>query len=134
MQYGGRLCAAIAGQGCLVCRDVLDMEEAGRDLEGEDEQRNRDALYGVDRRVLGRSGPSVVSINGVVASLAVTEFMAAVTGLRAPHGHLRYYGHSGKVTVVTDRPQEGCWYCGLWGQGEAANVERYVRNGLGELL
>ena len=77
-EYGGRVCVSMNGDGCIQCLGVLDPKEAGADLAGEAERRNRDALYGVDRGLLGRSGPSVVSINGVVVSLAVTEFMVAV--------------------------------------------------------
>lgn len=134
LQYGGRICTAVGAKGCLVCLDVLDMEEAGEDMEGDVERRNREALYGVDRRALGRSGPSVVSVNGVIASLAVTEFMGAVTGIRSPNRHVNYYGHTGKVTVSQVAARDGCWYCGLWGKGEEVDVERYLRSGLGKLI
>ena len=97
-----------------------------RDLEGEAERRNREAIYGVARAAMGRSGPSVVSINGVIASIAVTEFMVAVTGLRKPNGISTYYGHNGKVTVSMDSPRQNCWYCSLWEQGSKADVERHL--------
>lgn len=129
--YGGRVCYAANGNDCLVCLGALDMSEAGQDLEGEAERRNRDAVYGVNRRALGRSGPSVVSINGMVASLAVTEFMVDVTGLREPKRLINYYGHTGRMTLSSDTPQSGCYYCGLWGKGAAVDVERYVRDGFG---
>ncbi len=133
-QYGGRVCVASGNSGCLICLDVLDLAEAGRDLEGEAERRNREAIYGVTREALGRSGPSVVSINGLVASIAVTEFMVAVTGLRQPKGLITCYGHSGKVTVATDSPRPNCWYCSLLGHGQKVDVERHIRNGIGPRL
>ena len=37
--------------------------------------------------------------NGVVASLAVTEFMLSVAGIREPNRLLTYHGRTGKVTV-----------------------------------
>jgi len=132
--YGGRVCVSQEGYNCLVCLDVLDVEEAARDLEGEAERRNREAIYGVARAAMGRSGPSVVSINGVIASIAVTEFMVAVTGLRKPNGISTYYGHNGKVTVSMDAPKQNCWYCSLWEQGSKADVERHLRNGIGKVL
>lgn len=132
--YGGRVCFSSAGKGCPICLDVLDMEEAGLDLEGEAERRNREALYGVPREALGRSGPSVVSINGMIASMAVTEFMVAVTGLRAPNRLATYYGHTGKATISIDPPRRDCWYCSLWGLGTEGDVERHVRQGIGQII
>jgi hypothetical protein len=133
-KYGGRVCYAANRNGCMVCLNVLDLAEAGRDLEGEAERRNRDAIYGVGRNALGRSGPSVVSINGIIASVAVTEFMVMVTGLRAAHRLMTYYGHTGRMTLGTDQPRNGCYYCGLWGRGADADVERYVRDGFGQRI
>lgn len=133
MHYGGRVHFAKDAESCLVCMDVLDKSEAGRDLESAEMCQNRDAVYGIDRDALGEAGPSVVSINGVVASLAVTEFMVHVTGVRPPCRLLQYYAHSGKVTVSGDAPHDDCYYCkGLWGTGAAANVERYFRSNPGE--
>jgi hypothetical protein len=133
--YGGRICAAWDGNGCIVCWGVLDMEEAQVDLAGPKERSDRDAIYGVNRQALGRSGPSVVSVNGVVASLGVTEFMVAVTGLRPPKRLITYYGHMGRVTAPTEEPAPDCYYCkGIRGRGGAVDVERYVRAGVGKFL
>ena len=133
--YGGRVCSIMwNGDGCLVCYNLLDMAEAQADLAGPDARQDRDAMYGVDRGVLGRSGPSVVSINGVVASVAVTEFMVAVTGIRAPTRVLTYYGHMGRLTKPAE-PQSDCYYCGsIHGRGAAADVHRYIREGVGAFL
>ena len=132
---GGRVCVAQDGTGCLICCELLDVAEAHQDLRGPEAQREREALYGVDRAALERSGPSVVSMNGVVASLAVTEFMVAVTGLRPPQRVLKYYGHTGKVIVSQDAPAPDCYYCNaVRGKGEAADVQRYIREGVGRFL
>lgn len=81
------------------------------------EQRAADAgIYGIDRDGLEGTGPAVVSINGTVASLAVTEFMVLATGIREPASHLTYRGDLARITKSVDQPQEGCWYCTqLWG-------------------
>lgn len=132
---GGRICVALDGTGCLVCCGLLDVAEAQEDLLGPEGQREREALYGVERSALDRSGPSVVSINGVVASLAVTEFLVAVTGLRVPQRVLTYYGQTGKVTVSRDEPAPDCYYCtAVRDRREAADVQRYVRAGVGSFL
>ncbi len=133
--YGGRVCIAQHGEGCLICRGILDVSEAQIDLLGLEGQRQHDALYGINRAALDRSGPSVVSINGVVASIGVTEFMVAVTGLRAPRSLLTYHGQRGIVTVSTEAPASDCYYCkAVRGQGAAADVQRYLRAGVGEFL
>ncbi|MDP9225949.1 MAG: ThiF family adenylyltransferase [Actinomycetota bacterium] len=133
--YGGRVCVAWSGDGCLVCRGLLDLGEAQLDLSSPEARRDRDALYGVKRGDLGRSGPSVVSINGAVASLGVTEFMVAVTGLRPPKPALNWYAHLGRLTTPTDPPSADCYYCkGIRGRGDAADVQRYIRDGVGTWL
>ena len=126
--YGGRVC--INGQGCIACRGVLDLKEAQADLADSNARRARAGLYGIENQALGRSGPSVVSINGVIASLAVTEFMVTVTGLRAPNGLTTYRGEIGKVLVCTDPPKPNCYYCkGIRGIGDRADVQRFIRAG-----
>ena len=130
--YGGRVCVNWDGHGCLVCWGRLDTAEAQQDLEDPEERKTRDAIYGVKREALNESGPSVVSINGVVASLAVTEFMLGVTGVRAPQRLLMYRGNMGRVSVPVDEPKADCYYCAeLRGKGLAADVERYIRSGVG---
>jgi molybdopterin-synthase adenylyltransferase len=58
----------------------------------------------------------VVSVNGVVASLAVTEFIAFVTGMREPAAQLVYRGEVPVVRRVLDEPEPGCYFCtGIWG-------------------
>ena len=57
----------------------------------------------------------VVSISGIVASLAITEFIAFITGLRPVERHLTYYGHLSQIRRSGDRPADDCYYChGLW--------------------
>ena len=65
-----------------------------------DEQRAADdKIYGIERNALNDGGPSVISVNGVVASLAVTEFMAWRTGIRAPVGYLNYRGDMARAGI-----------------------------------
>jgi molybdopterin-synthase adenylyltransferase len=127
LRYGGRVVFA-AGQGCSVCRGQLDVAEAQLELGGARARAERDRLYGVPRADLDEAGPSVVSLNGVIASLAVTEFMVEVTGLRPANGLLTYRGPLGGVTVGKDAPAPGCYYCThLHGRGVAIDVDRYLR-------
>ena len=110
--FGGRVCVATPTTGCLVCLNVLDQEEI-RDYFASSEQRaDRRAIYGVPENALVGGGPSVITVNGAVASIAATELMVLVTGLRSPIGHQDWRGHEACLRRVVDR-KEGCYYCGL---------------------
>jgi hypothetical protein len=91
------------GSRCLVCLPgILDQAETARDRMSP-EQRDADRrIYGVDQDALAATGPAVVSVNGVVASLGVTEFMVYVSGLRQPAAQLTYRGDFGTVTLPSD--------------------------------
>ncbi len=114
--YGGRV-VFCDGTRCLVCLpDLLDQAEMARDRMNPDQREADQRIYGVDRDALAGTGPAVVSINGVVASLAVTEFMVSITGLRRPIGQLTYRADLGIVRASLDLPAPDCYYCaGLWG-------------------
>lgn len=111
--YGGRV-VYCNGARCLSCLDLLDQRlirlEQMTETELEDDRR----LYGLDGDLLGGSGPAVVSVNGVVASMAVTEFMAHVTEIRQAAHHLVYRGDIPRVTLSKDIPRDGCPYCLRW--------------------
>lgn len=129
--YGGRVVYSHGRNGCLSCLNEISLDEAGRYFSDEAAHLEESRLYGVPAHDLGASGPSVVSLNGVVASLGVTEFMGLVTGLSQPQKLLRYYGHLSKVTVSTDTPAPDCFYCkNVYGLREQAGVERYRRASL----
>lgn len=125
--YGGRVAVIWNRPGCLHCLDVLDMTEVARGLESVSQREQRLKIYGVDRQDLDQKGPSVVSLNGVVASLGVTEFMVAVTGIRSPNRLTNYYGNTGKVVVSADLPLKDCYYCNVVHRaGDGIELYRYV--------
>lgn len=125
--YGGRVTTSWEGKGCLYCMGVLDLAEVRKELENPEIIREHDAIYGVNRSLLGETGPSVISVNGVVASLAVTEFTVSVTRIRMPIRNISYHGHLGKVTIGKEEPQTDCYYCNsIRGMREKARVERYL--------
>lgn len=118
--FGGRVVFTGLGKGCLFCRGEIDQKELWNKGASDAQRREDAAIYGVRKEDLGSSGPAVVSINAVVASLAVTEFTMFVTGLRAPVPHLTYRGEIGIVTKAEPPPTSTCYYCGdLWAVGGA---------------
>lgn len=112
--YGGRVLFSGNGDRCPSCMGLLDQRAMARQSM-DDEHKEVDArIYGVEREDLAGTGPAVVGLNGVVASLAVMEWMVWVTGLRAPLPLVQYRGAMGIVTTSQDPPSEGCYYCALW--------------------
>ncbi len=133
--YGGRVCFVSDLSGCLYCLGELDIAEASLILSGPHQRDEIQAIYGVDTRYLGKTGPSVVSINGVIASLAVTEFMVDATGLRQANTLIKYYGEQSIVRKSKDKGLSDCYNCQqIRGKGDAAEVDRYVEMNVGEWL
>ena len=105
------------GKGCLACREELDQSEVQRYFATPEQRIEDDKIYGIDRSALGPSGPSVVFLNGILASLAVTEFATFTTGLRSPLPYLTYRGEMGIVTTTKASSGGGCYYCdSLWSE------------------
>lgn len=124
--YGGRICISLDAEGCIDCLGHLDRKEASRNLESSEARKDREEIYGVNTNELGRSGPAVVSINGVVASLAVTEFISWVTKLRKPTKNIIYRGDQSKVLISLDKPRPDCYYCsGLRGKKDDSDIQRF---------
>ena len=111
LDYGGRVCVSWRGGGCPFCLDLLSQDDIRRSLADEQERRDIAGIYGVDVAAPGEAGPAVVYLNGVVASLGVAEFAAAVAGLRDPAGLLEYRGMLGVVVKPMDEAAPDCPYC-----------------------
>lgn len=122
--FGGRVVVSSPGTFCLSCAGELDAEAAKADLELPDVRKLRQAHgYGVPEA----TAPAVVSLNGLVASIATTEFMVSVTGVRDPFVKSTYRGMRGVVLVSTDRRRPGCINCEyLLGKGDSVGVMRYA--------
>ena len=122
-EFGGRVVFAKDGERCLSCLGELDQHALARAQMTEEQRAADDKIYGIERNALADSGPSVVSVNGVVASLAVTEFMVWRTGLREPAGYLNYRGDRGTVGSRADPKRTYCHYCmTLWGSARHSSA------------
>jgi hypothetical protein len=123
--FGGRVVVARPGDYCLLCADQLDRELAKEELEAPEIRAARlKHGYGLGSET---PAPAVFTLNGVLANLAVMEFLVMVTGIREPARRLTYKGMRGVVTNSTDRGREDCFTCKcLCGQREKANIWRYL--------
>ena len=129
--FGGHVAIITGGHGCLHCLGLLNSDEVRRYLSPAEMIENEAAVYGVKTSALAESGPSVVSVNGVVASLGVTAFMALATGMQVPYTFQTYRGDRGIVTRKTMTAPEDCYYCSeVRGQGNQAELERYFRKAI----
>lgn len=125
--FGGRVCTAWNNEGCLDCLGELDHDDVRRYLSNDEEREVDAAVYGVPREALGTTGPSVAPVNGVIASIAATQFMAAVTGIAKPRSLINWAGHVPRITMG-ERSDDYCYYChDVRGRGADANVERYLQ-------
>ncbi len=111
--YGGRV-VYCDGSRCLSCLDLLDQRLIRLEQMTKAELENERRIYGLSGDLLGGTGPAIVSVNGIVASMAVTEFMAHVTGIRQAAPQLVYRGDIPRVTVSKDAGRAGCPYCSRW--------------------
>ncbi len=126
IRYGGRVVVARPGDYCLMCAGQIDQAIASAELLDEAAARIADRHgYG-----LGESEPSpaVISLNGVVANLAVTEFLVMTTGLREPRRQLTYKAERGAVLDSNDTHDDDCYVCGYLAKNPSmCRPERYVR-------
>lgn len=130
-EYGGHIISVIDNQSCLYCLGQIDPQEANRHLLNPAARKDWEAIYGVDKKLLGEGGPSVVSINGIVSSLAVTEFMLHVTKIREVKRFLQYKGSRGIVVDKKEIPKPNCYYCQCVRRTrELANLDKYLNPGI----
>ena len=112
--HGGRVLSMGVDRGCLHCLGHLDQNMIRRAQMNDEELEVEARIYGVPVETLNASGPSVVNLNGVVASLASMEAMAILTELRVPKKFLNYRADLGTVNSNKDKPLEECYYCSVW--------------------
>lgn len=127
LEYGGRVFVNFDDNGCLFCYKEILLTEAALEIESSNMRKDREEIYGVSQNYLDETGPSVVSIDGVVSSLAVTEFLVMITRLREPKRLIRYRADLRRFTKSKDKPLPNCLYCkSIRGKRNKTNVDRYL--------
>lgn len=102
----GRVQMLAPGLPCLACGALLDPEAIRLDFLPEEQRKNEPYFVGG-----GVTQPAVISINGVVASLAVTMFLGAVAGVTSPARLLFYDGIKGSVRPTSCNVVPDCIVC-----------------------
>lgn len=113
----GRIQTLAPGHACLTCSNLLDPNEIRRDMSSEAERK-------LDPYIPGsvEPAPSVISLNGTVASLAITMFMASVAGVPSAARHVLYNGKASTLRTVRVEPQVNCYVCsrsGTYARGDS---------------
>lgn len=133
--WGGRIVFTDIQKGCLVCRGQLSQEEIHRDLSSPEDRSIDDKIYGVPKDKMKPTGPAVISLNGILSSLAVTEFLVHVINLRSIKRHLEYRGKMGIVVIPKEDLQEDCYYCkSVLGIKDGVDMHKYLRQGINKIL
>ncbi|MFH1882190.1 MAG: ThiF family adenylyltransferase [Planctomycetota bacterium] len=129
IEFGGRVVIARPGDFCLWCANQIDSRVAQQELETDREKAFRkNHGYG-----LGAEGaaPAVMSLNSIIAGLAITEFIMSLTKMREPERMLTYKGMRGIVIASKDVKRQSCLVCdSLVGKGDKADLGRYLRSNL----
>jgi molybdopterin-synthase adenylyltransferase len=112
VRFGGRIFFTSSRRGCLYCAREIDREEAAGGILDPSVTQDRNAIYGVDKTLLNEKGPSIITLNTLVAGIGMMEWLASVTGIREAKQLLYYRGLQGTVTINnTPDLDHFCYYC-----------------------
>lgn len=130
---GGGVRILRPGQACLNCAGTLDptlIREEYLDASDLEAERARGYLRGS-----AEPAPSVVALNGVVASLAVLEFCQMMAGMfSSGQQRLLYRAEQRRLTTASFQPDPACHVCGnrgLLGAGDGSPVSTRWRPAAG---
>jgi hypothetical protein len=114
----GRVQMLAPGMACLICNDgIINGRRVMWELQSA-RQRRRDPYF---QEIAGVRQPAVISLNGTVASQAVTMFLSAVAGVPVRARSIRFRVMLGDARVIDDTPRLGCVNCSsdyFFGKGE----------------
>lgn len=102
----GRVQMLSCGLPCLVCANWIDSNQVRTEMMSE-EQRRRDPYF------VGHSmpHPAVISLNGAVASVAMTMFLSAVTAFPSDARMVLYDAVRGAMRPTIMTPEANCIVC-----------------------
>lgn len=121
-EAGGRVVIVHPDGPCLLCCKEIDVDEAKQDLSTIEEH-----TFAQKRGYIEGSGiydPSIISLDGIIASIAVTEFLALITGFRNPHQYILYDMMRSTVVPVKQTDRSECFHK-LYKFSEKGDIFRY---------
>ena len=123
---GGRVIFVRPGTPCLKCINEIDPDEVTYFFQTEQEKEHNKKHGYVQNYDI--PSPSVVFLNGLIASTAITEFFAYVTWFKPTKSYLSYDVLEQKLVERKIRLDDECFVCSsIEGIGDEANIgERYA--------
>lgn len=106
-QFAGHVKALAPGLACLWCLGNLDPRLVREETMNE-AHRNADPYFGNSGGVVQ---PAVISLNGTVASLAVTMLLSMVAGVPSSPRYIIYDGNRARVNAVAAVVDPACNFC-----------------------
>ncbi len=123
---GGRVFCVHPDGPCLLCSEgEINQEEVKNELSSRKVLMENVSRGYAQNRI---SRPAIISVNGLISSQAVTEFIYFIMGITRPVKF--WYEIHGKLMQFTSiKKKEGCIHCvGSFGLGDLAHIEEYGRN------
>lgn len=106
----GRVQLLAPGLACFACDGLLNANEVRHDMMTPFEREADPYIQGHRE-----PAPSVISLNGTMASLSVTMLLAMVTDVPIAARHLLYNALSSSLRPVRAQPNADCYVCSLKG-------------------
>lgn len=113
----GRVQLLAPGYACFTCSNLLDPKEVRRDMMSDFERKADPYIQGARE-----PAPAVMSLNGTVASIAVTMLLSVVTGIPAKHRHILYNAMNSNLRHVGVTSTANCYICsrsGAFARGDS---------------
>jgi molybdopterin/thiamine biosynthesis adenylyltransferase len=102
----GRVQLLAPSLACFTCDGLLDANEVRRDMMTKFERQADPYIQG-ERE----PAPAVMSLNGTVASLAITMMLSVVTNIPARSRHILYNAMASTLRAVRAQPRADCYIC-----------------------
>lgn len=123
-EAGGRVILVLPDDPCLLCCKDIDISEASYFLASHEEQIFREERGYVSGAHV--PSPSIISLDGIIASIAVTEFIALITGIREAIQYSSYDLLKQQLNKRIVKKNANCIHCNLAGSGDNSDIARYA--------
>ena len=106
----GRVQLLSPGLPCFHCSHLLDSEQVRRDMMTAFERQSDPYIPGA-----AEPAPAVISLNGTVASLAITMLLSTVAGVPGSARHILYNAMKPALRSIGGSPEPTCYICSRTG-------------------